>query len=149
VSAAAEKSTVVLPTRTMQAGLAALVAFDGSRPAGANEEEMREAAEAVRAGAVTRASRTTTVGDLAVAEGAFLGLVGDEPVATGPVLEDVARAVLDRLVAEDADVLTILLGEGVASVDELRREIETARPELEVDVHEGGQPHYPLLLAVE
>ncbi len=148
-AAAAQKRAVVVPTRTMQAGLAALVALDDSRAATENQDEMREAAEAVRAGAVTRASRSTALGDLAVEEGAFLGLVDTEAVATGPLLEDVARAVLARLLAGEADVLTILLGDGADSADELRREVEAERPGLEVEVHRGGQPHYPLLFAVE
>ena len=148
-SAAGSKTAVVIPTHTMQAGLAALVAFDSSRPADENADEMREAAAAVRAGAVTRASRSTVLGDLAIEEGQFLGLVDGEPVATGADLEDVARHVLARLLDDPADVLTILLGDGVRSVEELRRELSVAHPDVEIEIHEGGQPQYPLLFAVE
>ena len=74
-AAAASRPTIVIPTHTLQAGLAAVLAFDPGRPAAENSEEMAEAAGRVRAGAVTRASRTTTVDDVAVAEGQFLGFV--------------------------------------------------------------------------
>ena len=149
--AAAEsaKRVHVVPTTSMQAGLAAMVAFDGAREGGANAHEMGAAARGVRTGAVTRASRSTSFGGLAVEAGSFLGLVDGEPVAAGLALDAVARDVIERLLVESSDVLTILLGADTTDVDDLRREIEAAYPELEVEVHEGGQPHYPLLFSVE
>ncbi len=146
---AGTKHVVVLPTETIQAGLAAMVAFDAARSAEENAEEMRSASTSVRAGAVTRASRTTLLGGLAVEEGDFLGLVDGEAVASGPRLDAVARQVVERLVPADADVLTILVGDGAPDVAALREELEAAHPGLEIDVHEGGQPHYPLLFSAE
>jgi len=61
----------------------------------------------------------------------------------------VARTVVERLLAEPRDVLTMLTGDEKPSVAELVRELEERHPELALDVHEGGQPHYPLLLAAE
>jgi dihydroxyacetone kinase-like predicted kinase len=133
----------------MQAGLGALVAFDPTRPAEANRADMGEAAEGVRAGAVTRASRDAVVGDLAVEEGQFLGLLDGDPVSAGPVLQPVAREVLERLLEDGADVLTILAGEGAEGVDDLAAFVRELHPEVEVEVHDGGQPHYPLLFGAE
>ncbi|MDQ4018854.1 MAG: DAK2 domain-containing protein [Actinomycetota bacterium] len=148
-AASASRRALVVTTRTMQAGLAALVAFDPGRSAEDNAEEMRAAADAVRTGAVTRASRTTVLGGLAVEEGQFLGLVDGEAVACGAVCEEVARAVAERLLDGRADVLTILLGEGSDDVDGLCAALADAHPGVEIEVHPGGQPHYPLLLAAE
>jgi hypothetical protein len=145
----AGRSARVIPTTTMQAGLAAMVAYRPDAPADELVPEMEEAARGVRAGAVTRASRTTQLGPLAVEEGNFLGLVDGEAVATGAALEPVARDVLERLVDGGADVLTVLLGADAQPFDQLRQELEAAHPELEVEVHEGGQPHYPLLFSAE
>ena len=149
---AAEASTKrvrVVPTASMQAGLAALVAFDRTVAGADNAREMESASRLVRTGAVTRASRTTSVGGLAIEEGSFLGLVEGEPVAAGVSLDAVARDIVERLLVESSDVLTILVGEDATAGDDLRRELEAAHPELEIDVHEGGQPHYPLLFSVE
>jgi uncharacterized protein len=146
---ASAKEVRVIPTRTLQAGLAALVAFDPGRAAAANEVDMKRGAGAVRSGAVARASRSVTIGGLEVEQGQFLGLVEGEPVTSGPVLEPVAREVVERLIGEASDVLTVLLGEGANSAEELVEAVRDAHPELEVEVHEGGQPHYPLLFAVE
>jgi dihydroxyacetone kinase-like predicted kinase len=56
---------------------------------------------------------------------------------------------VERLLAASADVLTILLGDETDGAEDLVEGIRTAHPGLEVEVHEGGQPHYPLLFAVE
>jgi dihydroxyacetone kinase-like predicted kinase len=146
---ASAKEVRVIPTRSLQAGLGALVAFERGRSSAENEADMRRAAAAVRSGAVTRASRSATIGGIEVEQGQFLGLVESEPVTSGPVLEPVAREVVERLLGEASDVLTVLLGEGVHSADELVAAVRDAHPELEVEVHEGGQAHYPLLFAVE
>ena len=146
---ASARPTRLVPTRSVQAGLGAMVAFDPNRSAEENAAEMEQAAAGVRSGAVTRASRDAVVGDLAVEEGQFLGLLEGEPVTAGPVLQPVAREVLEQLLEEDADVLTVLAGENAEGVDDLVAFVEEQHPELEIEVHEGGQPHYPLLFAAE
>jgi DAK2 domain fusion protein YloV len=143
------KEVRVIPTRSLQSGLGALVAFDSSRPLDENVAEMEEAAAAVRAGSVARASRSATIGAVDVAEGEFLGLVDGEPVASGKALEPVATDVVARLVGGGADVLTVLVGEGAGESEGVVDAIRVEHPSLEVEVHEGGQPHYPLLFAVE
>ncbi|MEX2103003.1 MAG: hypothetical protein WD805_03480, partial [Gaiellaceae bacterium] len=143
------KEMRVVPTRTVPAGLGALVAFDPSQSLEENAKEMTAAAAAVRSGAVTRATRSATIGPLEVEQGHFLGLVEGEPVTSGPTLEPVAREVVERLLGETADVLTILVGEGASSRDELVEGLRAAHRELEIEVHDGGQPHYPLLFGVE
>ena len=143
------KDVRVIPTRSLQSGLGALVAFDSSRPLDENVAEMEAAAAAVRAGSVARASRSATIGAVNVAEGEFLGLVDGEPVASGEALEPVATDVVARLVGDGADVLTVLVGDGAGGSEGVVDAIRVAHPSLEVEVHEGGQPHYPLLFAVE
>jgi len=144
-----DKDVRVVPTRTLQAGLGALVAYDAKRPVDENAVAMAEAAAAVRSGAVARASRKASMGPVEVEQGQFLGLVEGEPVSAGPALDPVAREVVDRLLKADSEVLTFLLGEEAGDTDALVDGIRTAHPELEVEVHEGGQPHYPLLFGAE
>ncbi|MGH3012558.1 MAG: DAK2 domain-containing protein [Gaiellaceae bacterium] len=146
---ASAKPARLVPTRSVQAGLGAMVAFDSGRAAEANRGEMEKAAAGVRSGAVTRASRAAVVGDLTVEEGQFLGLIEGEPVAVGPVLQPVAREALEQLLEGAVDVLTILTGEGAEGVDDLVAFVQEQNPELEVEVLDGGQPHYPLLFGAE
>jgi len=144
-----DKDVRVVPTHTLQAGLGALVAYDAKRPVDENAVAMTEAAAAVRSGGVARASRNASIGPVDVEQGQFLGLVEGEPVSAGPTLDPVAREVVDRLLGEDPEVLTILLGEEAGDTDALVDAIRTAHPELEVEVHDGGQPHYLLLFGAE
>ena len=145
----ASKEVRVVPTRSLQAGLAALVAFDPSRGAAENAEAMGDAVGAVATGAVTLASRDVRLNGVSVESGTWLGLAEGEPVEGGETFAEAARGVLARLLAEPREVLTLLTGEGAPELEPLLAELRAEHPELELEVHEGGQPHYPLLLSAE
>jgi DAK2 domain fusion protein YloV len=143
------KKVRVVPTRSIQSGLAALVAFDAAADVEANTEALTEAVEAIATGAVTIASRDVQLNGVAVESGKWLGLAEGEPVAGGDTFDDVAVAVLDALLREPRGLVTLLTGDEPPELDGLLERIRAAHPDLELDVHEGGQPHYPLLLAAE
>jgi uncharacterized protein len=145
----ASKTVRVVPTLSIQAGLAGLVAFDPAASADDNAAVMREAVDAVSTGAITIASRDVDTNGVAIRKGAWLGFADGEPVAGGESFDDVARAVLDRVLAEPRGVLTLLTGEEPPPLEQLLAELEAKHPELELEVHAGGQPHYPLLIAAE
>jgi dihydroxyacetone kinase-like predicted kinase len=148
-AALADRPVHVVPTRSLQEGLAALVAFNPERSAEDNAAEMRGAAEAVVTGEVTTASRDAELDGLTVRRGDYLGLLNGKAVAAGPSFADVARSVAESLLAEPRDVLTLLAGDGAPEVNGLADELAARHPELEIELHEGGQPHYQLLLAAE
>jgi len=145
----ATRPVEVVPTDSMPSGLAALVPFDASRSAAANAAEMREALESVSTGEVTIASRDAQLNGLAVPKGAYLGLADGKAVAVGDSFDDVATKVVELLLAEPRGVLTLLAGEGAPRLDQLVEAISDRHPDVEVDVQDGGQPHYPLLLSAE
>ena len=139
----------LVPTRSLQAGLAALVAFNPERSAGENAAEMSAALEGLATGEVTIASRDASIDGVAAKEGEFLGLLGEQAVAAGPSFPEVARAVAEGLLAEPRDLLTLVTGLEAPPLNGLVEELAERHPELEIDVQEGGQPHYPLLLSAE
>jgi uncharacterized protein len=145
----ASKLVRVVATRSVQAGLAALVAFDPTVGADANARAMTEAVDAVATGAITIASRDVVLDGVAVRRGDWLGLADERPVAGGGTFDEVARALVSRLLDEPREVLTLLTGEELPPLNGLLDEVHAAHPGLEVEVHEGGQPHYPLLLSAE
>jgi DAK2 domain fusion protein YloV len=145
----AGKAAQVVPTTSIQAGLAALVAFDPAASADENAASMAEAVAQVATGAVTRASRGVQLNGRGVAAGEYLGLLEGEPFAGGVDFEHVARAVVERLLAEPRGVLTLLAGDEKIDLAPLVAEIEAANPDLDVELHDGGQPHYPLLVSAE
>jgi DAK2 domain fusion protein YloV len=145
----ASKPVRVIPTRSIQEGLAALVAYDPTRSAEANMAEIFDALETVATGAVTLASRDAELNGVSVQKGGWLGLVEGDAVAAGEDFDEVARTVLERLLEEPRGVVTFLTGEEAPPLDALRSYLEGHHPDLEVEIQEGGQPHYPLLLSAE
>jgi len=148
-AAHAGKPVEVVAADSIPAGLAAMVAYDGSHTAAENAADMREAVAAVAGGEITVASRDIELGGLSIRKGEWLGLTGGEPVAGGTDFDDVAAAVAERLLAEPRDLLTLLAGLDAPPLDALVERIAAAHPHLDVDVQDGGQPHYPLLLSAE
>jgi hypothetical protein len=144
-----ERPAAVVPTESIPAGLAAALAYDGARSAAENAAAMAEAAAAVAAGEVTRASRDISLNGLAIRRGDWLGLADGEPVGGGDDFVEVALAVVMRLLEQPKAVLTLLTGDEPPPLDGLVERLAADHPELEVEVHEGGQPHYPLLLGAE
>ena len=145
----ADRPVEIVATDSITAGLAALVVFDGSRNAAENASEMRETVGAVAAGEVTRASRDVQLNGVEIRSGAWLGLADGDPVAGGDDFVEVTFAVIEHLLSEPRSLITLLTGEEPPELDGLLDRIGAAYPDVEVEVHEGGQPHYPLLLGAE
>ncbi len=139
----------IVPTRSIQAGLSALLAYDPRATATENEEAMREAIGSVATGAVTTASRDVELNGLAIREGQYLGLLEDEPVVGGEAFDEVANAVIEALLSSPYDTMTVLTGADAPVIDDLLEGVAVRHPEVEVDVQPGGQPHYHLLIAAE
>ncbi len=148
-AANADRTVEVVAADSIPAGLAAMVAFDGSLTASENAAEMREAVSAVKTGEVTIASRDVTMNGLSIRKGEWLGLLDGTPVAGGGSFDDVAAAVVEGLLAEPRDLLTVLVGAEQPQLDTLLERVSSAHPDVDVDVQQGGQPHYHLLLSAE
>jgi uncharacterized protein len=148
-AANAAKVVRVVPTRSIQAGLAALVTYDPAVPADENAVAMQATLDGIVTGAVTVASRDVQLNGVSVEAGKWLGLAEGEAVAGGETFDEAARAVLERLLREPRGVLMLLTGEQAPALDALIASVRESYPELELDVHDGGQPHYSLLLAAE
>jgi len=147
----AEKEVLVVPTRSIQAGLTAAVSYDRRLSGADNAREMRVAMESVLTAEVTQAVRDSLVDGVQIRAEDFIGLVGDRVVVASRDLEAVVEEVAARLVGQDREMLTLLVGDDAnaprvtAMVDRLR----ALHPALEIEVHEGGQPFYPVLLSAE
>jgi len=145
----AVKPVEVIPTDSIPAGLAAMVAFAPARSASENAAEMRELLDGVTTGEVTLASRDAELNGLTVRKGEWLGLADGRAFVRGTDFDEVAVAVAERLLAEPRGVLTLLTGADEPKLESLIEQIAARHPDVEVDVQAGGQPHYPLLLSAE
>ena len=145
----ATKPVRVIPSRSVPAGLAAIVRYLASADAAENERTMLDALEHVATGEVTVASRDVELDGVAVRKGAYLGLANDTAVASSPDFDEVAWAVVERVLADGREVLTLLTGADEPELERVLERIRDRHPDVELEVQPGGQPHYPLLLSAE
>jgi fatty acid kinase len=145
----ADKPVRVVPSDSIPSGLAAIVRYLPTSSPEENERTMRDALASVVTGEVTTASRDVVLDGVQVRRGAWLGLADGAAVASGDDFEAVATEVVERLLGDGREILTLLTGQDAPSLDALLARIGELHPHVEVDVHAGGQPHYPLLLSAE
>jgi DAK2 domain fusion protein YloV len=145
------KRVWVVPTETIAEGFAALLAYDPEAGGAANAEAMEATARKVVPGEVTRAVRDSETSAGPVRSGDWLGLSRDGIEVVGQTLADAACGLLEALVGDDHDLVTIIEGEGSGAADTRRitEWLKEARPLVETEVHHGGQPLYPYLFSIE
>lgn len=152
LNALTNKTVVVVPTKSMPEALAALVLYDPEVSAQANAEEMGDAAASVATGEITQAVRDTNSDAGAIKEGDWIGIVRGDGIATvNGTLQGASTALLDQLVSTEREIVTIIEGSDATrgSTDALLAWLEEHRPDVQVEVHRGGQPLYPYLFGVE
>lgn len=143
-------SVEVIPTQAQVQGLAAISVHEPGRAFDADVREMTATARHVRHGAVTVASRQAITMAGPCEPGDALGVVAGDFAVVGSDLEVVATDVLERLLAGGGELVTIVAGEGGSGLAErVAADVEERHPTVDVAVHEGGQPRYPLLVSVE
>jgi fatty acid kinase len=146
-----DREVIVVPTRSIQAGLSAAVAFDKRQSGIVNAKEMRRAIEDVVTAEITRAVRDSSIDGVQIKARDFIGLIDDRVVVASDQLEPVVTDVVAKLLGEGRSLLTALLGDD-ENAEDAASVLETLRgkyPSVEVDLHQGGQPFYPVLLSAE
>jgi DAK2 domain fusion protein YloV len=151
VDALTSKTVRVIPTNTVAEGFAALLAYDPGAHIDANVRAMEESAERVVAGEVTQAVRDTESDVGPVKANDWLGLSRQGIEAVADTLSAAAIALLDVLVTDEHELVTIIEGEGSGPAETRRitEWLRDNRPDVESEVHQGGQPLYPYLFSIE
>jgi len=146
-----ERRVEVVPTTAVVEALAALVSYDPDASIDANAARMLEAIERVRPGEVTQAVRDSVAECGPIEQGDWMALDRSGIRATAKTAAEAAIALVDVLVNEDSEIVTVLLGADARSADTARIEehVALAHPEVEIELHDGGQPLYPYLIGVE
>jgi DAK2 domain fusion protein YloV len=144
-------AVAVVPTRSIVQGLAALAVCDQTRPFADDVAAMAEAAGSTRWAEVTTAVRESMTMAGVCRPGDVLGLIEGDVVVIGATVEDVARQLLDRMLAGGGELVTVIGGEGASDglTERLTSYVEKMHPAAEAVAYDGGQPHYPVLLGVE
>ncbi len=145
------KTIVVVPTKGITEGFAALLAYDPGASASENGEEMAEAASNVVAGEITQAVRDSSCEVGPIAEGDWLGIARDGIKAVEVELADAATTLLEVLVTDSHEIVTLIEGQGAsgAATRHITEWLGEHRPDVAAEVHHGGQPLYPYLFGIE
>ncbi len=141
----------VLPTTSIQAGISALLVFDASLDMDANTEKMELAARRTKAAEVTYAVRDAVLKDQEIRQGDLIGLWQGDIVAVGQSLDQVVTALVDQMLGDQDELVTLLAGNEITPEETARIAslIRGNHPQIEVEVHQGGQPVYYFLISIE
>lgn len=146
-----ERLVSVIPSKTIPQGIAAAFAFQEEEAFEVNQDNMRDAVTRVKSGQVTYAVRDTTLDDLHITAGHYIGIQDSKIVATEEHLIATSRLLLAKMLVNGDEIVTILTGSDAnqEDTDQLVAWLEENYADAEVEVHEGGQPIYPYLFSVE
>lgn len=146
-----EKEVIVIPTRSVPQGISAILAFNPSADIETNTEAMIEALEHVKSGQVTFAVRDTKIDGLTIKKDDFIGILDGDIITAHPDLLEASKELIRHMLDEDSEILTVIVGENVEQdvVDTIETFVEEQFPDVEIEIHEGNQPLYPFILAVE
>ena len=146
------KDVIVIPTRTLPQGIAALIGFNYGGTLEENAQTMEEASTTVKTVEVTRAVRSTQIKGLKMKKGQAIAIIDDEDiVAAGDNVVEVLLEALDKAGIESAEVVTLYHGANVeiAQSEQVTQEIRSKYPEAQIEMALGGQPHYDYIISLE
>ena len=151
VQSLTSKTIEVVPSRTIPQGVAALLAFDYEADLETNAENMNKAQSAVKSIEVTRAIRSTRLGGLDIKKRQAIGFLDGDLVAVADKTDEVLTDALARVNPDEAEVVTIYYGADtkLAEAEQVSAAIREQHPQLQVEVVQGGQPHYNYIVSVE
>lgn len=146
-----DQPAAVVETKTIPQGLTSLLAFDESKSIEENYERMSASLSDVVSGSVTTAVRDTTIDGLEIHENDNLGMVDGKIVVSNPDMMETLEETFAHMLDEDSEIVTIYVGEDGSEelANELAQALAEKYEDVEVEIHQGGQPVYPYLFSVE
>lgn len=146
-----DRDVIVIPSKSVPQGIAAMLAFNGDLDKDENKENMIEAIGSVIDASVTYAVRDTTIGGKEIHKDDIIGIASKDIISSGKTVFDVVTETVDKLMNEDISLVTLFYGEDVKKEDaeEARQAIEEKYPDIDIDVIKGDQPIYYYILSLE
>jgi len=145
------KPAKVVTTKTIPQGISALMAFNGELNLNINYEKMQEAISFVKTCEITYAVRDAQHGDFFIKAGQNMGIIEGEIAYVSDEIEDVILSTLQKVINNQDGLITLYYGEDVteAQAEELLQSISKLYPNVDFELHYGGQPLYYYLISVE
>ncbi|HDE5820621.1 TPA: fatty acid kinase catalytic subunit FakA [Staphylococcus aureus] len=146
-----DAEAVVIPTKSIPQGISALFQYDADATHEENKAQMADSVNNVKSGSLTYAVRDTKIDGVEIKKDAFMGLIEDKIVSSQSDQLTTVTELLNEMLADDSEILTVIIGQDAeqAVTDNMINWIEEQYPDVEVEVHEGGQPIYQYFFSVE
>ena len=146
-----DKNVIVLPTKTVPQGITAMINFMADNSVEENEAAINEAIKYVKTGQVTYAVRDTVINDLEIKQGNIMGIGDHDILAVGTDVEKTALEMIKNMVDDESAIISIYYGEEVDEeiAGDFLNEVMDTFPDLDVEMHSGGQPIYYYVISVE
>ncbi|HBC7288594.1 TPA: fatty acid kinase catalytic subunit FakA [Staphylococcus aureus] len=146
-----DAEAVVIPTKSIPQGISALFQYDVDATLEENKAQMADSVNNVKSGSLTYAVRDTKIDGVEIKKDAFMGLIEDKIVSSQSDQLTTVTELLNEMLAENSEILTVIIGQDAeqAVTDNMINWIEEQYPDVEVEVHEGGQPIYQYFFSVE
>ncbi|HDB6873669.1 TPA: fatty acid kinase catalytic subunit FakA [Staphylococcus aureus] len=146
-----DAEAVVIPTKSIPQGISALFQYDVDATLEENKTQMADSVNNVKSGSLTYAVRDTKIDGVEIKKDAFMGLIEDKIVSSQSDQLTTVTELLNEMLAEDSEILTVIIGQDAEQevTDNMINWIEEQYPDVEVEVHEGGQPIYQYFFSVE
>ena len=146
-----DKQIIVVPSKTVPQGITALINFIPDQTPEENLATMVEEMGRVKTGQITYAVRNTVIDDMEIHEGDIMGIGDHGMLAVSTSLEKTTVDTLKAMLDEDSELVTVYYGSDVSAADAqaLTAKLQESCPDVEIELHEGGQPIYYYLISVE
>lgn len=145
------KNVAVIPTISVPQGLSAMFRLIPDADFDDNVTSMNEAIDDVESGEITIATRSVEVDNVQVEKGQVIALHNGKLISSAKTIDEACEALLVAAGTSDYERITLFYGEDIEAVhvNQLADKIRSIYPDHEIEVHEGGQPHYQLIIAIE
>ena len=145
------KKVVVIPTVSIPQGIAAMFAWNSDGNFESTAAAMETALESVQSAAITTATRSVEIDNVNVEMGQVIGLLNGKLACSGQSIEEVLTHILKEASTEEYELITLYYGEDLSAMqaNQLADIIRESYPKQEIEVLEGAQPHYQLILSIE
>ena len=146
-----DKDVRVIPTKSIPQGITCITMFNSEHEVDENEAALMEALEFVKTGSVTYAVRDTEMDGIEIKEGNMLGLIEGKINKVGDDYFTVAEGILESMVGEDSELITIFYGKDVDEnkIEEFTEKLEEKYEDCDIQMYKGDQPLYYFIMAVE
>lgn len=146
-----DSNIIVIPSKSIPQGLAAILAFNPDSDIDTNITNMTEAMESVSTGQVTYAVRDSEYNGITIKKDDIIGLADGKIVTAGKDIKEITISLLEKMLDDDSEIVTLLYGQEIdeEKAGQIVSFLEGKYPDLDIEMHPGGQPLYYYIISVE